>query len=49
MCGDARTMAKDVREIVLQVIKEKGNKTQNDAEQFLKQLELQRRYSTDVW
>lgn len=49
VCGDARTMAKDVREIVLQVIKEKGNKSQNDAEQFLKQMELQRRYSADVW
>jgi len=49
VCGDARTMAKDVREIVLQIIIEKGNKTQADAEQFLKQMELQRRYSADVW
>lgn len=49
VCGDARTMAKDVREIVLNVIKEKGNKTSADAEQFLKTMELQRRYSADVW
>ena len=49
VCGDARTMAKDVHEIVCDVIKEKGNKTQKDAEQFLKQMELQRRYATDVW
>lgn len=49
VCGDARSMAKDVREIVLSVIKEKGNKAQSDAEQYLKQMELQRRYSADVW
>lgn len=49
ICGDARNMARDVRDIVLEVICEEGGQTKTEAEAFLKKMESQRRYSADVW
>lgn len=49
ICGDARSMAKDVRDIVIEVIEKFGEKSKSDAEAFLKKMELQKRYSADVW
>lgn len=47
--SDARNMAKDVHNIILEVVKELGEKTQSEAESFVKKMESQRRYSADVW
>lgn len=49
VCGDARNMAKDVHNILLEVVQEFGKKTQTEAEAFIKKMESQRRYSADVW
>lgn len=49
ICGDARSMAKDVRDIILEVIEKLGQKSKSEAEAFLKKMESQRRYSADVW
>lgn len=49
ICGDARSMAKDVRDIILDVIAKFGEKSKSEAESFLKRMESQRRYSADVW
>lgn len=49
ICGDARTMARDVKKTILEVLMEKGNKTMAQAEEFLKALESKHRYSLDVW
>lgn len=49
ICGDARSMAKDVRDIILDVIATFGKKSKADAESYLKKMESQRRYSADVW
>lgn len=49
VCGDARNMAKDVHNIILDVIQELGQKTKSEAESFIKKMESQRRYSADVW
>ena len=49
ICGDARSMAKDVRDIILDVIANFGQKSKTEAEAFLKRMESQRRYSADVW
>ncbi|KPM11726.1 NADPH-cytochrome P450 reductase-like protein [Sarcoptes scabiei] len=49
ICGDARTMAREVREIILETIEKFGAKSKKDAEDFLKRMESQRRYSADVW
>jgi NADPH-ferrihemoprotein reductase len=49
ICGDARSMAKDVRDIIIEVISKFGNKTKQESELFLKKMESQRRYSADVW
>lgn len=47
--SDARTMAREVREIILETIEKFGAKSKKDAEDFLKRMESQRRYSADVW
>lgn len=42
-------MAKDVHNIVLKVVQEKGNMTEKDAATYIKKMESQKRYSSDVW
>ncbi|CAG4989605.1 unnamed protein product [Parnassius apollo] len=49
ICGDAKNMAVDVRNIVLKAIQEKGGRTESEALQFLKKLEFMKKYSSDVW
>lgn len=49
ICGDAKNMATDVRNILLNVIKTKGGMSEADAQQYIKKMESQKRYSADVW
>lgn len=49
VCGDARHMAKDVHNIILDIVQEFGQKSTSDAEAYIKKMESQRRYSADVW
>lgn len=42
-------MAKDVHEIVVKVVQEKGKMTHEKAFAFVKKMEFHKRYSTDVW
>lgn len=49
VCGDARNMARDVRDIILETIREEGKKTNEEADAYFKKMEIQRRYSADVW
>lgn len=46
---DAKSMATDVRNILTNIIKTKGNMSENEAQQFIKKMETQKRYSADVW
>ncbi|XP_026495068.1 NADPH--cytochrome P450 reductase isoform X1 [Vanessa tameamea] len=49
ICGDAKNMAVDVRNIVIKAIIEKGGRTEAEALQFIKKLESMKKYSSDVW
>jgi NADPH-ferrihemoprotein reductase len=49
VCGDAKMMAKDVHNIVQEIVREQGGKSAEDAEAFIKKMEQQKRYSADVW
>lgn len=49
ICGDAKNMATDVRNILLNIIKTKGNMSEAEAQQYIKKMETQKRYSADVW
>ncbi|CAG9783772.1 unnamed protein product [Diatraea saccharalis] len=49
VCGDAKNMAVDVRNIVLKAVQEKGGRTEAEALQFLKKLDSMKKYSSDVW
>jgi len=42
-------MANDVRNILLNIIKVKGDMTESAAQQYIKKMEAQKRYSADVW
>ena len=42
-------MATDVRNILLNIVKVKGNFTDAEAQQYLKKMDAQKRYSADVW
>ncbi len=47
--SDARNMAREVRDIILETIVTEGKKSKQEAETYLKRMESQRRYSADVW
>lgn len=47
--SDARSMAKDVHNIIVKVVMEKGQMTNSQAQNYVKKMEQQKRYSADVW
>merc|ERR1719189_1810585 len=49
VCGDAKMMAKDVRNIIVEICSGNGNMDEREAESYVKKLESQKRYSADVW
>nr|UZT55354.1 NADPH-cytochrome P450 reductase [Lasioderma serricorne] len=49
ICGDARNMASDVRNVITKILINKGNMTEDDAVAYLKKMETQKRLSADVW
>jgi len=49
VCGDAKMMAKDVRNIIVETCKTHGGLSDSEADAFVKKLETQKRYSADVW
>ncbi|OKY27259.1 assimilatory sulfite reductase (NADPH) flavoprotein subunit [Thalassotalea sp. PP2-459] len=49
VCGDMSRMAKDVETALIDIIAEQGNKTAEQAEQYLKDLRNDKRYQKDVY
>ncbi|XP_046741099.1 NADPH--cytochrome P450 reductase isoform X1 [Diprion similis] len=49
ICGDARNMARDVHNILIKVVMEKGKMTEMEATAYIKKMDTQKRYSSDVW
>ena len=49
VCGDASRMAKDVHQVLLQIISEQGQMTPGQAEQWLSVLVREKRYLRDVY
>jgi len=49
VCGDAKMMAKDVHNIIEEVVIEHGKMSKEEAEAYIKKMEQQKRYSADVW
>lgn len=47
--SDARNMAKDVHSVLEQIIMQKGNMDEAQAEDYIKKLQNKGRYSSDVW
>ena len=49
MCGDANRMAKDVEKTLLNIIAKYGNRTEEEAAQYLKDMRTAKRYQKDVY
>jgi len=49
VCGDARLMARDVQETLLNIIATHGNKTPEQAQEYLDHLQSHSRLLSDVW
>ena len=49
VCGDAERMAPDVHQALLDIICEQGGKTEAQAEDYLRQLNRDKRYQRDVY
>ncbi|VDN04179.1 unnamed protein product [Thelazia callipaeda] len=49
VCGDARNMARDVLNTLIQIYMKVGGKSESEAHVFQKSLERKRRYQADVW
>lgn len=49
VCGDAKSMARDVNEILINICKNQGQMIHSDAVQYVKDLSQKSRYAQDVW
>ena len=49
VCGDMKYMAKDVEATLLRIIREKGELSEADAKNYLKELQKKKRYQRDVY
>ncbi|CAK9299129.1 unnamed protein product [Gordionus sp. m RMFG-2023] len=49
ICGDAKNMAKDVNNILLNICENEGKMTEKEAEVYIKNLHTKSRYQSDVW
>ncbi|MDX1537180.1 assimilatory sulfite reductase (NADPH) flavoprotein subunit [Arsukibacterium sp.] len=49
ICGDANRMAKDVHQALLEIIQQQGGKTAEQAQQYLDELRVAKRYQKDVY
>lgn len=49
VCGDMHRMAKDVEAALLEIIQTQGQKSEEDAKHYLKQLKLDNRYQRDIY
>ena len=49
ICGDGDRMAKDVHNTLVTLVAEQGNLSAEQAEQYLKDLRINKRYQKDVY
>jgi sulfite reductase (NADPH) flavoprotein alpha-component len=49
VCGDARRMAKDVDAALRKVIQERGDKSEEETNQYVEKLKAEKRYKRDVY
>jgi len=49
VCGDARLMARDVSDALLNLVMTKGEKSRPEAQKYIDDLQKEQRYLSDVW
>ena len=49
ICGDANRMAKDVQQALIDIVQQYGGKTADEAQHYLDELRVAKRYQKDVY
>jgi len=49
ICGDANKMAKDVQQALLDIVQQYGNHTAEQAQKYLDELRIAKRFQKDVY
>ncbi len=49
VCGDAKNMAKDVEQALIEIVRVHGNMSEDDAKAYVKKLRKEKRYLRDVY
>jgi sulfite reductase (NADPH) flavoprotein alpha-component len=49
VCGDEKKMARDVHETLLSVIEQAGGRSREDAQDYIRRLQSERRYQRDIY
>ncbi|CAH0719854.1 unnamed protein product, partial [Brenthis ino] len=49
VCGDVKVMATQVKEVIVQFIEKYGEKTKEEAENYLINMQKEKRYLIDIW
>ena len=49
ICGDMKTMARDVNKTLLEIIKTQGGITTEKAEEYVKKMKREKRFQQDVY
>ncbi len=49
ICGDEKNMAHDVHQTLLQILKEEGGMSEMQADEYVAEMQQQKRYQRDVY
>jgi sulfite reductase (NADPH) flavoprotein alpha-component len=49
LCGDRKSLAKDVNKTLLEIIRTEGGISEEQAEKYVKQLKREKRFQSDVY
>jgi len=49
VCGDAKSMARDVNTLLTEICRDQGGMAPEEADKYIKTMRSQKRYSEDVW
>jgi sulfite reductase (NADPH) flavoprotein alpha-component len=49
LCGDMKSMARDVQQALLKIFESEGGMTEEKALEYLKQLKKEKRFQSDVY
>lgn len=49
VCGNIKTMAKQVRDAIIQCLVKYGNKSNEESDKYVSDMQKEKRYLNDIW